>query len=89
MRTHNLKTVACYWDEVKAGNKTFEIRDDRDRSFQKGDRVELVRLREGSVMALVDTCRKPILAEITYVTAYRQKEGYVVFGIKVLEGGEA
>ena len=41
-RTHFLKTLAPYYDAVKAGMKTFEVRKD-DRGFQKGDRVVLVR----------------------------------------------
>ena len=31
-----LKTLAPYWDAVKRGDKTFEVRRD-DRGFQKGD----------------------------------------------------
>jgi hypothetical protein len=33
---HSLKTNIVYWDAIKRGEKTFEIRRD-DRGFQKGD----------------------------------------------------
>ena len=39
MKHHELKTWRCYFEEVWAGNKPFEIRDDRDRAFQKGDTI--------------------------------------------------
>ena len=42
MQTHELKTLPVYWDAVKRGEKTFEVRRD-DRGFQKGDMVELIR----------------------------------------------
>ena len=41
-QTHSLKTLPQYWDAVKRGDKTFEVRRD-DRGFQKGDIIELVR----------------------------------------------
>lgn len=41
--THILKTLPNYWDAVKSGDKTFEVRKD-DRGFQKGDILILRRL---------------------------------------------
>lgn len=42
MQTHKLKTLPPYWDAVRRGEKTFEVRRD-DRGFQKGDILELIR----------------------------------------------
>ena len=42
---HNLKTLPAYFDAVKRGEKTFEVRRD-DRGFQKGDTLVLQRLNE-------------------------------------------
>ena len=36
---HNLKILRCYFEPVLSGDKTFEIRDNSDRGFQKGDVV--------------------------------------------------
>lgn len=40
MRTHELKTWPRYFERVKNGTKTFEVRNN-DRDFQAGDRVVL------------------------------------------------
>lgn len=42
---HVLKTVAHYWDAVKRGDKTFEVRRN-DRAFQTGDVLVLRRTNE-------------------------------------------
>lgn len=42
---HTLKTVDRYWDAVKAGTKTFEVRRN-DRAFQTGDVIVLRRVDE-------------------------------------------
>lgn len=44
MTTHRLKTVGEFWDAVNSGAKNFEVRLN-DRGFQKGDILELLRLR--------------------------------------------
>lgn len=41
MKTHNLKTVNPYFEEVFSGRKTFEMRKN-DRDFQPGDLVILM-----------------------------------------------
>ena len=41
-QTHKLKTVARYWEAVKRGEKTFEVRLN-DRAFQTGDILELIK----------------------------------------------
>ena len=45
MIVHDLKTLAKYWDDVYAGVKTFELReDDRPGGFQVGDLLNLTRV---------------------------------------------
>ena len=39
---HELKTLPSYFEAVLSGDKTFEIRDNSDRGFQRGDIVDLV-----------------------------------------------
>lgn len=75
---HELKILRCYFDPGAAGEKPFEIRRNNDRGFQRGDTVEF---REVNHLGLY-TCRS-FTGEITYVTAFEQKEDYVVFGYKL------
>lgn len=73
---HNLKTWPAYFQAVQDGDKTFEIRDNRDRGFQKGDTVTL---EEYEPVKARYTGRK-LDKLVTYVTDFEQKPGYVVFG---------
>lgn len=75
---HDLKIKECYFEAVDSGEKNFEIRNNNDRGFQKGDLV-ILRETQDSAMALIYTGRKKQI-KITYVTNYMQKDGYVVFG---------
>ena len=85
---HNLKTLPCYFQRTWNDEKLFEIRNDRDRSFQKGDKVELFEYDPKIPPVLLEQQKysgRSIIAEITYVTGYEQKEGFVVFGIDIKE----
>ena len=73
---HNLKILRCYFEPVLSGDKTFEIRDNSDRGFQKGDVVVLMEIDKD----LKPTGRS-VTKRITYVTGYAQKPEWVVFGI--------
>lgn len=75
--THELKTLPVYFQAARDGDKTFEIRNNFDRGFQKGDKVIL---REWNNKAYPG---REIFAKITYVTNYMQRENYVVFGFAV------
>jgi len=75
---HNLKIEPVYYDAIEAGDKTFEVRWNEDRGFQKGDTVFFQAYRN----ACYDSSRRDIKAEITYVTNFKQQEGWVVFGFK-------
>lgn len=76
MTQHTLKIEDCFYDAKMAGDKPFEIRYNGDRGFQKGDGV-----RYTSTNGLV---KREGLFLITYVTSYQQKEGFVVFGEKLI-----
>lgn len=90
---HKLKTWPQYWDAVKSGDKTFEVRRD-DRGFQKGDILELLRsdgvkttppggLKLGEALS-VEILRSTIRKRITYILTGGQlgiEPGYVVLGL--------
>ena len=79
--THELKILECYADAKVAGDKLFEIRDNQDKGFQKGDRIKY-EVIDSLGLSIVDHPLKYKEYEITYVTNYNQKDGYVVFGEK-------
>lgn len=84
MTEHELKTVAPYFEAVKSGAKTFEVRKD-DRNFQVGDTLVL---REwlndyGASGGGYFTCRV-CRHTITYKLAGGQfgiADGYCVLGL--------
>ena len=78
---HNLKIWPEYFQAVQDGNKTFEIRDNRDHGFQKGDTILLEEYDPDSMRY---TGRK-IDKLVTYVTDFGQEPGYVVFAIADVE----
>lgn len=71
---HKLKIAPCYYEEVIAYRKTFEIRKN-DRYFKVGDRVLLKEYVNGEYTG------RSVMFKITYLTDYEQKEGYCVFSI--------
>lgn len=71
---HELKIAPCYYGEVIAYRKTFEIRKN-DRDFQVGDRVRLNEYENGIYTG------NSMLFEITYINDYCQINGYCVFSI--------
>lgn len=75
---HTLNILPAYYDAVKSGDKRFEIRNNDDRGFQKGDTVCLKELYPGAIADRLSG--RAIDVEITYVTNYEQKDGLVVFG---------
>lgn len=75
---HVLKIEAPYFEAVLSGDKRFEVRFN-DRGYCKDDLVELHEIRGAEK---VKTGRV-IYGIITYVTAYGQREGWVVYGLRV------
>lgn len=79
---HELKIAPCYFAAVKSGDKTFEVRDNSDRGFQKGDMVVLREYKAGHhVLSQYCYTDRQITKVITYVTNFEQKPGYVVFAM--------
>ncbi|EMF0190598.1 DUF3850 domain-containing protein [Enterococcus hirae] len=72
---HELKILPEYFEAVTSGRKQFEIREN-DRNFKIGDQLIL---REWSKNEYTGDSYK---AEITYITDYAQRDGYVVLGIR-------
>lgn len=54
-RVHELKTWPTYWDAIKRGEKTYEVRRN-DRFYQTGDIVELHRMSEDGTSMLNGRC---------------------------------
>lgn len=73
---HELKILEVYADAKVNGDKLFEIRDNTDRGFQKGDRVKYKVADNHGIPHEIEEKTY----EITYVTNYNQRDGYVVFG---------
>lgn len=85
--THNLKIRACFADAILSGDKTFEIRYNGDRGFQKGDLVDFLPVNDDGNLITHAIGLKTYL--ITYVLAgFGLKEDYVVFGIKEADANE-
>ena len=77
--THELKILECYANAKVAGDKLFEIRNNLDRGFQKGDIVKYIVVNDSHVRIRNHSLNGKEY-EITYVTNYEQKDGWVVFG---------
>ena len=82
MTDHVLKTLPEYWDAVKRGDKTFEVRRD-DRGFQRGDTLILKRLRPDGTIS--EELSGSLCCFISYILTGGQfgiEAGYVVLGFK-------
>ena len=75
---HELKTWPNYFEAIKAGDKTFEIRNNSDRGFQKGDRIHF---REYDIR--LGYCGGELFGTITYVTNFEQPAGQIVFSFEL------
>jgi ASC-1-like (ASCH) protein len=79
---HVLKIDKAFFEAAACGDKTFEIRNNRDRGFQKGDTI---RLNEASHISPALTTGRSLTGVITYVLNYEQKPDFVVFSFKLDE----
>lgn len=94
MMIHNLKSKPEYFHAVWDNKKTFEIRNN-DRNFEVGDFLILqewaqVDSHPWQLRSVYDDPKFGhsggiILARVTYVTNFEQKEGYVVLGMEILD----
>ena len=73
---HELKIAPEYFGPVAYGTKSFEIRKN-DRDFQVDD-ILLLKEFDGKY-----TGRETAM-QVSYITDYEQKDGYVVLAIKVI-----
>lgn len=81
MKTHELKILPEYFEAVTSRRKRFEIRKN-DRDYKVGD---LLYLRKWNGENFTGDSYK---AEVTYITDYAQKDGYVVLGVRGMEETE-
>lgn len=80
MKKHTLKIQAVYANAKLDGKKMFKIRKN-DRDFKVGDIVEYTCIDS----PFTDRRLQGRLYEITFITDYEQKDGYVVFGEREVE----
>ena len=78
MANHVLKIEVQYLDAKLEGKKLFEIRNNNDRGFQVGDKIIYLR-------SLLGKNFQRHFFEITFITNFWQKDGYVVFGEKFIK----
>lgn len=82
MNLHLLKIKEEYAKEKDLGKKMFEIRKN-DKDFKVGDLVKYIVVNEDGI--ITENENKPLknkLFEITYITDYEQKTGFIVYGEK-------
>lgn len=77
MQHHELKLNTEYFGRVLSKQKTFEIREN-DRDYQVGDQVRFMEFLPDKKE--YTNYRGSLQVEITYVTSFQQKEGWIVFG---------
>jgi ASC-1-like (ASCH) protein len=75
MKVHYLKLNPEYYLPIKLGEKTFEIRLN-DRGFNVGDILAMEVYTGGRYTG------QCLARQVTYITDYKQKRGYVVMGMK-------
>lgn len=79
MKVHKLKILPEYYNAQIEGKKNFEIRKN-DRDYKVGDKLVL---KEYDPKAKEFTGQS-FITEITFITNYQQKDGYIVLGTKDL-----
>jgi ASCH domain. len=89
MANHVLKLADPWWDRVKSGEKTAEIRR-HDRDFQTGDTITFLHVPAGDAVAASDGPRETMQATITHVLPGMLTHGiaddYCILSIKIEEG---
>jgi len=80
---HEIKCDPKYFTRLCDGTKTFEIRYN-DRDYQVGDRL-IIKEFDPEKGWPDHGSYGTVIAEITYLTDYFQKDGWVVLGLKIIE----
>ncbi len=86
---HALKIEPNYYDDVKSGNKSFEVRKN-DRDFRVGDYLALNELSD----TREEYTGRAILVKITSIVSDERfcKKGFIIMGIRkciVTENGDS
>ena len=79
---HSLKTWSDYFQAIRQGRKTFEIRQN-DRNFAVGDWLHLKEYNHREQRFTGDA----VLVMVSYITDWEQKPGYVVMGFREVNDG--
>lgn len=79
-KIHEVKLAAMYYEDVKSGKKTFELRKN-DRQYKEGDKLHMLEFKDGR------NTGRTISADIVYMMEEYTglTEGYCILGIKVTE----
>ena len=79
-KIHEVKLAAMYYEDVKSGKKTFELRKN-DRQYKEGDKLHMLEFKDGRHTG------RTISADIVYMLEEYTglTEGYCILGIKVTE----
>lgn len=77
-----LDILEKYLLSIISGDKTFEIREKRDRNFYVGQHICLKHTKIESWQNM--TINTMIIIKIKYITDYAQKPGYMVFSFDVI-----
>lgn len=96
MASHKIKCPPHQFEALIDGRLTYQIRYNRDRAYQCGDSLllkeyksdEILKEHDGSGDLYDDTMcytGRQIRAEITYVSDYEQRDGFVVLAVNVLD----
>lgn len=77
-KIHEVKLAAMYYEDVKSGKKTFELRKN-DRGYKEGDKLHMLEFKDGRHTG------RTITADIVYMLEEYTglTEGYCILGIKV------
>ena len=77
-KVHEVKLAAMYYDDVKDGKKTFELRKN-DRNYKEGDKLHMLEFKDGRHTG------RTISADIVYLLEEYTglTEGYCILGIRV------
>lgn len=75
-KEHHLKILPEYFNPVRLGLKSFEIRNN-DRDYRVGDTLLLKEYENGNFTGNM------VKAIVTYITDYAQQPGYVVMAIEL------
>ena len=81
--THELKLCKRFYDVLKSGAKTYEVRRN-DRGFKVGDTLILRPVTDDESRTYISNLR-PLMAEITYMLAengWGIEEGYCVLALR-------